>query len=93
MGKPRGFCQPWALAAGTVPGAAGDYHRTMEIERATVPHLRERELSVDGPHGQAETAERQALAALVDVIGPRHPHPVSARARHRPFRDFEPLRT
>jgi len=39
---------------------------------------------------EAEETERQALAALADTLGRDHVHTLSARARTRPFWDFEP---
>ena len=39
---------------------------------------------------EADETERQALAALAETLGDDHVHTLSARARTRPFWDFEP---
>jgi hypothetical protein len=39
---------------------------------------------------EAEETERQTLAALAETLGDEHVHTLSARARTRPFWDFEP---
>ncbi|MFF3463955.1 FxSxx-COOH system tetratricopeptide repeat protein [Streptomyces sp. NPDC002619] len=43
--------------------------------------------------GQADKAEREALADLDATLGPQHIHTISARSRNRPYWDFEPQTT
>ncbi|MDT0265649.1 FxSxx-COOH system tetratricopeptide repeat protein [Streptomyces sp. DSM 44915] len=42
---------------------------------------------------EADKAEEDALSGLISTLGSQHVHTVSARARVRPFWDFEPLIT
>jgi tetratricopeptide (TPR) repeat protein len=42
---------------------------------------------------EADKIEEEALAALSATLGPQHPQTVSARARTRPYWDFEPFTT
>lgn len=42
---------------------------------------------------EADKIEEEALAALSATLGPQHPHTVAARARTRPYWDFEPFST
>lgn len=48
-------------------------------------HLRQR--------SEADKAEEEALSGLISTLGSQHVHTVSARARVRPFWDFEPQLT
>ncbi|WP_228079258.1 FxSxx-COOH system tetratricopeptide repeat protein [Streptomyces profundus] len=42
---------------------------------------------------EADRAETEAISGLIATLGSQHAHTVSARARVRPFWDFEPLLT
>ena len=42
-------------------------------------------------HRAADSIETEALTALTATLGARHPHTAAARARTRPFWDFEPF--
>ncbi|MFJ4330160.1 MULTISPECIES: FxSxx-COOH system tetratricopeptide repeat protein [unclassified Streptomyces] len=75
-----------AGTAGRVLGPAHPF--TLSADVALAAGLRGH-----GPRGQADAVERRALEGLAAVLGPRHPRTLSARARQRPFWDFEPQRT